>query len=825
MINQYSPHAPTPPVVPLHRKLSDACLQSPWIAYVLAILLTLVPSLIHLLIGFAPASIVFIPTIILSAYLGGLRPGLVATFLATLVMAAILLLAEDSSAITSWNQFIHWGGILIAGVLISILSERLHRTYQYAESNQHLRALLAAIVESSDDAIIAKDLQGIVTCWNASAERMFGYTSDEMIGQAITMIIPADRIAEEQMILAYIANGERVDHFETVRQRKDGVLIDVSVTISPIENRDGQIIGASKVVRDISTRKHAEQALRQSEARFAKAFRANPAALVIFRLADGCFLDANETYQQLLGYRYEELIGHNARDLQVFPDSAARAEMLRRLSTQDGVRDYEILVRTKSGDCRTILLSSEAMDFGGEACVIAIGIDITDRKQAEQSLQRSANRLRVLADASRTFAEVGMEYEVLLNSIATMVATELGQGCSIRLLSEDKLWLDLAALYDGDPEKLEQQRIVLMGSPLRVDEPSLATRIFHSQQPRLIAHVDLEQARAMTKPEYWSLVKQFGIHSRIMVPMRAQGQTIGVLGLYRHWPDQPAFDEDDLNLAQDLADRAALAISNARLLHQVQRELAERTRAEQEVRTLSANLEQRVVARTEELSAANRELEAFSYSVSHDLRAPLRAIDGFSRILLDDYVVVLPEEAQHYFQLVRSNAQQMGHLIDDLLAFSRLSRQQLTKQSIDPAALIQRCLEELRIEQIGRQINVRIGELPECQADPILLKQVYVNLISNALKYTRRRDLALIEINALVQGTETIYVVKDNGVGFDMRYSDKLFDVFQRLHSAEDYEGTGVGLAIVQRIIHRHGGRIWAEAMVDHGATFFFTLN
>jgi PAS domain S-box-containing protein len=792
---------------------------------VLAIFLTLVPALMHLVIGFAPTSIIFIPTIILSAYLGGLRPGLVATFLATLVMAAILLLAEDSRAITSPPQFVHWGGVLITGVLISMLSERLHRTYQHAESSQQLGALLGAIVESSDDAIIAKDLHGVVTSWNVSSERMFGYTSHEMIGQAITMIIPADRLAEEQTILGRIARGERVDHFETVRQRKDGVLIDVSVTISPIENRYGQIIGASKVVRDISTRKHAEQALRQSETRFAKAFRANPAALVIFRLADGCFLDANETYQHLLGYRYEELIGHNARDLQIFPDPAARAEMLRRMATQGGVRDYEILVRTKSGDYRTILLSSEAMDFGGEACVISIGIDITDRKRAEQSLHHSANRLRVLADASRTFAEVGTEYQSLLNSIVILVATVLGQGCSIRLLSDDKQWLDLAALYDGDPEKLEQQRIVLLGSPLRVDEPSLATRIFHSQQPLLIAHVDLEQARAMTKPEYWSLVERLGVHSRIIVPMRVQGQTIGVLGLYRYQHEQPPFDEDDLNLAQDLADRAALAISNARLLRQVQCELAERTKAEAEVRTLSADLELRVVARTAELSAANRELEAFSYSVSHDLRAPLRAIDGFSRILLNDYVAALPEEAQRYFQLVRGNAQQMSHLIDDLLAFSRLSRQPLTKQSIDPMTLIQRCWEELGVEQVGRQIDIHIGELPECQADPILLKQVYFNLIANALKYTRRRASAVIEINALVHGSETIYFVKDNGVGFDIRYSDKLFGVFQRLHSAEDYEGTGVGLAIVQRIIHRHGGRIWAESMVDHGATFFFTLD
>ncbi len=310
----------------------------------------------------------------------------------------------------------------------------------------------------------------------------------------------------------------------------------------------------------------------------------------------------------------------------------------------------------------------------------------------------------------------------------------------------------------------------------------------------------------------------------IVVPMHVRGQTIGIVRLYRYRREQPPFSEDDLTLAQDLADRAALAISNARLLQAVLHELAERTKAEAEVRALSADLEQRVIARTAELSAANKELEAFSYSVSHDLRAPLRAIDGFSRILLEDYLADLPAEAQRYFQFIRDNAQQMGQLVDDLLAFSRLSRQPLTTRAVDPAALVRQCLDELHAEQVGRQVAITIGDLPACMADPALLKQVWFNLIANALKYTRQRDPAVIAITSRAEGGEMIYSIKDNGEGFDMRYSDKLFGVFQRMHRAEDYEGTGVGLAIVQRIIQRHGGRIWAEAAVDHGATFSFTL-
>jgi len=226
----------------------------------------------------------------------------------------------------------------------------------------------------------------------------------------------------------------------------------------------------------------------------------------------------------------------------------------------------------------------------------------------------------------------------------------------------------------------------------------------------------------------------------------------------------------------------------------------------------------------EQLEAGNKELEAFSYSVSHDLRAPLRAIDGFSRILLEDHIAHLPADAQRYLHAVRNNSQQMGRLIDDLLAFARLSRQPLSKQLVRPTDLVRQCVDELHAEQQDRRVKIAIGDLPACQADPALLKQVWMNLMSNALKYTRKQEMAVIAVGCQEQDGATAYFVRDNGVGFDMRYADKLFGVFQRLHRSEDYEGTGVGLAIVQRIIHRHGGRVWAEAAVNEGATFYFTF-
>ena len=259
--------------------------------------------------------------------------------------------------------------------------------------------------------------------------------------------------------------------------------------------------------------------------------------------------------------------------------------------------------------------------------------------------------------------------------------------------------------------------------------------------------------------------------------------------------------------------------------------------ADKVTRKLNEELEQRVLERTGQLQAANNDLEAFSYSVSHDLRAPLRAIDGFSRIGLDDYSAAMSEEGKGYLKLVRDNTRQMAQLVDDLLAFSRLGRLAISKQTVDTEKMVRRCLQEMQAEQQGRQLKIVIGDLPSCQADPTLLKQIWTNLLSNALKYTRKRAAARIEIGCHAEARsptdgpglpgsvpKTVYFVKDNGAGFDMKYAHKLFGVFQRLHRAADYDGTGVGLAIVQRIVHRHGGRVWGEAQLNQGATFSFTL-
>jgi two-component system sensor histidine kinase/response regulator len=249
-----------------------------------------------------------------------------------------------------------------------------------------------------------------------------------------------------------------------------------------------------------------------------------------------------------------------------------------------------------------------------------------------------------------------------------------------------------------------------------------------------------------------------------------------------------------------------------------------RALAVRQLRLDKTALERHLRERTAALEAANRELDAFAFSVSHDLRAPLRAVSGFTSILARDYAPQLPAEAQRLLQHVTTNAQRMEQLIEALLRCARLGRQQLVTQPVPMAALVQEVLHELRHDLGDRHVVVQVAELPVISGDPALLKQVFVNLLSNAFKFTRQQERAVVEVGCQTHAEEQVYFVRDNGVGFDMQYADKLFGVFQRLHSPAQFEGTGVGLAIVHSIIRRHGGRVWAEAAVDQGATFYVGL-
>ena len=301
-----------------------------------------------------------------------------------------------------------------------------------------------------------------------------------------------------------------------------------------------------------------------------------------------------------------------------------------------------------------------------------------------------------------------------------------------------------------------------------------------------------------------------GVHRYMAMPMIAGGELIGAISF---GGESGSFSAEQMSIAREVATQLAISVSQARLYNRVKRHAEE--------------LELRVAERTAALQAANKELDAFSYSVSHDLRAPLRAVDGYARMLEEDYASRLDAEGNRLLGVVRASSQQMGRLIDDLLAFSRLGRGELRTRPLRLNDMVKEIIDESRPEHDGRTIDFLVGDLGSAEADPALLKQALSNLVSNAIKFTRGKERAVIEIGAENKRDETIantYYVKDNGAGFDMKYYGKLFGVFQRLHSHAEYPGTGVGLAIVQRVIHRHGGRVWADSIPGSGTAFYFTL-
>lgn len=299
------------------------------------------------------------------------------------------------------------------------------------------------------------------------------------------------------------------------------------------------------------------------------------------------------------------------------------------------------------------------------------------------------------------------------------------------------------------------------------------------------------------------------LQQSISKPIQSLAQTamfVSDQGDYSH--RAPKFGDDELGL---------LADSFNRMLAQIEQQ-------NMDLNEFNQNLEQKVTERTNELQSVNKELESFSYSISHDLRAPLRAIIGFTSILEEDYTDKLDDEARRITGIIRNNTAKMGMLIDDLLAFSRMGRQNILKIKVDCDRMVREIMQELDSRNDTAKIEWVVAELPSITVDPNTMKQVWVNLISNAVKYSRTKEHPRIEIDSYESDNNIVFFVKDNGVGFDQQYQDKLFKVFQRLHRADEFEGTGVGLAIVERIVSKHGGRVWAEAAVGIGATFFFSL-
>ncbi len=614
-------------------------------------------------------------------------------------------------------------------------------------------ARLVAIVESSFDAIVGKDLNGVVNTWNAGAERMFGYGPAEILGQPITRLIPPNRLEEEDAILARIRRGEPVEHFETVRVKKSGDLIQVSVTVSPIRDTQGKVIGASKVARDITGRKEADAALREREEQLRLYAEHSPAAIALFD-REMKYQVASRRWMEVYQLGEQNILGRSHYD--VFPEmsEAWKAVHQRCLNGATEKCEEDAFVRA---DGVTHWIRWEIRPWhradGNIGGIIIFSEDISARKHAETAMRESEERFRVLA-----------------NSMSQLAWITRADGY---IHWYNRRWYE----YTGTtPEQMEGWGWQRVHDPKRLPEVM----------------------------EKWAAALAAGQPFEMEFPLRGKD------GKFRTF----------LTRGEPLRDVGGKVTQ----WFGTNTDVEAMKQAEKQIQQLNAELEERVRERTAQLEAANKELEAFSYSVSHDLRAPLRAVNGFAKIVLDEYGAEMAPGAKDYLEWIRAGGRQMGLLIDDLLAFARLGRQALKVVSVDMTALVEKVVQEAGRQAEGRPIDFQIGVLPRATGDPVLIRQVWVNLIDNAIKYTRGRAPAIITVGGENREGKFVYEVRDNGTGFDMKYAGRLFGVFQRLHRAEEFEGTGVGLAIVQRIIHRHGGQVWAEAEPGRGAVFRFTL-
>ncbi|PZO40533.1 MAG: hypothetical protein DCF19_11565 [Pseudanabaena frigida] len=904
------------------------------------------------------------------------------------------------------------------------ISDRKHGEAALAE--------LAAIVESSMDAIISKTLDGVIVSWNAGAERLFGYTAKETIGQPITLIIPLELTDEETYILEKIKRGEPISHYETIRQDKAGKMIDMSLTVSPIRDPSGAIIGASKIARDISELKQAEARLQQLnqelEAKVNKRtqelWQVNSMQRAILDSADYSFISTdalgliqsfNPAAERMLGYSASEVIGKLTpaifHDLQEIVD---RSAVLSAEIEQDIPVGFEVFVAKarlgivseeewtyirKDGSRFPVLLSVTAMRDVNQQIIGFLGIakDISDRKQLELQIAQRTEALQASEATNRAMLEAIPDLLLRLRRDGTCldfikpainsenflpIAHHISEVIPPELLRNQLQIIDRAiltrelqvyehkfikqgrttyeevrilAINDNEVlaivrdisdrkqveaalKKSEQRyRALLNNASDAIFQTSLQGNLIetnHSAELLLGYSLDELMRLPMSQIHPPEVLETIQNHFRQII-QNGEGTILETLIVCKDGKQVPVEINPsviDLNgetivqaIFRDLTERKqaeaeiiekqrfiqkiADASPNILYLYDLQeyrnvycnREIADvlgYTSAE--VQAMGANFfanlmhpddlarmpnyyqqielaqdgdifeieyrmrhvdgeyrwlisrdsifsrdeqgqpkqtigtaqditdrkkaELKLQQTTAQLEASNRELEAFAYSVSHDLRAPLRAIDGFSNALIEDYGDKFDAEGRDYFDRIRRNVQRMGMLIDDLLRLSRVSRSEMQCCTVNLSNLVQEQVNELRESEPERQVELEIAANIIVSADPTLMRVVISNLVQNAWKFTSHHATARIEFDVIEREGQSTYFVRDDGAGFDMNHAKMLFKVFQRLHNTNEFNGTGIGLATVQRVIHRHGGQIWAEGIVEKGATIYFTL-
>ncbi|MCX6622421.1 MAG: PAS domain S-box protein [Acidobacteria bacterium] len=733
--------------------------------HVFAIGITAAAILLHRLVLFRvtsePAPIILIVPIILSAYLGGLGPGLSATACAAVGSILFLFPPAFEFSISRPVDQIRWVTLVVGGVLISVMSEWLHRSRAGAAAREKEYRL---VVENVSDVVWVFDLESRRFRYvSPSVERLRGYTADEVMAQEMQQAMEwlsrrdVERVLADRLA-AFRSGDQRSYTDETEQAREDGRAVWTETVTRYARNPETGHIEVYGTSRDIDVRKRAELALEASNERYRSLFVNMLEGYSHCRMlfegdipVDFVYLTVNPAFEKLTGLK--DVLGRKVSELipGIRDTNPELFEIYGRVARGGGAERYETQVDALGS------WYSISVYGAGKDQFVSVFDNITERKRVQEALRVNEARLRLANDAAN----------------AGVWEWDLGTG---KNYWSDELW----ELYGVEPHSCEPSYEAWLQTIWPEDRISVARAVHEAalDGAELNAEWRVPDGKGRTR---WLM-------SRGQPVRGASGQVASYIGIVL--------------------------------------DITGRKRTEAALRELNASLEQRVAERTRDLVVANRELESFSYSVSHDLRAPLRAIDGFARGLAEDYRELLGRDGRDYLDRVIAAAGRMGQLIDDLLSLSRITRQELSRQPVDLSGMVRSIAGELGRGEPTRAVEFQIEDGVIMDGDPRLLRILLENLLGNAFKFTANRPVARIEFGAVSdsQGRSVCYV-RDNGAGFDMSYAHKLFGAFQRLHSLREFPGTGIGLATVQRIINRHSGRVWAEARLDEGATFYFVVD
>lgn len=669
-------------------------------------------------------------------------------------------------------------------------------------------ALLAAIVESSDDAIISKDLNGIIRSWNHGAERIFGYTAEEVVGRPITILAIPGRIDEIAGILARIKRGERVEHFETKRQTKDGRVLTVSLTVSPLRNTEGKIVGASKIARDITDQKLAEEKLRDSEARFRGAVTA-VSSLIWTNDALGHMAGEQPGWSTFTGQTHEQYQGYGWSDA-VHPDDAQRTvDAWQEAVAERRMFIFEHRVRRHDGVYRLFAIrAAPVFDDSGEIREwVGVHTDITDeRRLVEERAEALANEHR-----ARETAEI-------LNRVGRLFSTELDPQVltqTITDLATQLVGAEFGSLFHNVIDNSGESYLLYTISGVPKEHFSKFpmprnTKVFAPTfaGEKIVRSDDItkDSRYGHNAPYYGMPQGHLPVRSYLAAPVVSRsGMVLG--GLFFGHQEIGMFNAQHEELLAGLAAQAAIALDNARLF------------------TESRRAQDALTQANEQLQRANADLEQFAYSASHDLREPLRTVTVLNQLLQKRYAPQLGDEGSELLGLSIEAAQRMDGLLTSLLAYTHAAVADTENAPLVAGKVIfEQAVANLRNFIVESNAVIDCGPLPDLRIHEVFLLQLFQNLLSNALKYRSERP-PFIQVRAENLESEWKISVQDNGIGIDPAYAEQIFGLFKRLHSTAEYAGSGIGLALCQKIVQRYNGTMWVESEgIGKGSVFFFTL-